>query len=156
MGRDALAFDYYLSLAHLYDTTDLNMPTSHNQRRGAIAESKFITECLQRDFEPHMPVTPMPWDFIVTCPKGVLKVQIKSSRTNATVNSYNITTKTGCKRTGKMSDEIDVVGCYVCPIDTWWLIPREEIQGKTIKLNPSKATKSKHKKYQENWSIFYE
>lgn len=156
MGRDALAFDYYLSLAHLYDTTDLNMPTSHNQRRGAIAESKFITECLQRDFEPHVPVTPMPWDFIVTCPKGVLKVQIKSSRTNASVNCYNITAKTGHKRSEKMSDEIDVVGCYVCPIDTWWLIPREEIKGKTVKLNPSKDSKSKHKKYQENWSIFYE
>lgn len=156
MGRDTLTFDSFLSLAHFYDTTDLNMPTSNNQRRGAIAESKFITECLKRNFEPHMPVTPMPWDFIVTCPKGVLKVQIKSTRTAASANCFNITAKTGYKRYKTMSDEIDVVGCYVCPIDTWWLIPREEIKGKTLKLNPLKNSKSKHKKYQENWSIFYE
>jgi hypothetical protein len=72
MGGDTLELehDYYLSLANLYDTTDLNMPSSNAQRIGAIAESRFTTECLERNFEPHLPTTPMPWDFIVTCPAG--------------------------------------------------------------------------------------
>ena len=85
------AYDYYLKLAELYDTIDLDvhwdwkkqheevMPSSNSQRIGAIAESKFITECLERNFEPHLPTTPMPWDFIVTCPAGTLKTQIKST-----------------------------------------------------------------------------
>ena len=80
MGRDTLEYDYYLKVAELYDTVDLTytMPTSKTQRTGAIAESRFVTECLERNFEPHVPTTPMPWDFIVTCPAGVLKVQIRS------------------------------------------------------------------------------
>ena len=156
MGRDALEFDYYLSLAQLYDTTDLNMPSSSAQRIGAIAESKFITQCLERDFEPHVPTTPMPWDFIVTCPAGILKVQIKSSQSKSTTNTYLVGTAAGRAHKNRMCDTIDVVGCYIPPIDTWWLIPRGNIHGKTIKLNPEPYSKGKHKKYQNNWSIFYE
>ena len=56
MGTDTLEleYDYYLSLAKLYDTIDLDvpwdwkqqqqdMPTSKSQRIGAIAESRFRT-----------------------------------------------------------------------------------------------------------------
>ena len=169
MGRDALAeieYDYYLSLAKLYDTIDLDvpwdwrrqqlMPSSKSQRIGAIAESRFITECLERDFEPHTPTTPMPWDYIVTCPSGMLKVQIKSTSSKDTKSCYSCITSTGCKGKDYMSDDIDVVGVYIVPIDTWWMIPRETITSKTIKLNPEPDSQSKFKKYQNNWSIYYD
>ena len=82
MGRDALKqepeFDYYLSLAELYDTTELNvhwdwkkeqtyntMPQSKTQRIGTIADASFTTERLERDLEPDEPPTPMHCDFIV-------------------------------------------------------------------------------------------
>ena len=79
MVRDALImdevqYDSYTTLAYLYDTQDLTMPSSNAQRIGAIAETRFIAECLERDFEPHTPTTPMPWDFIVHCPAGDLRV----------------------------------------------------------------------------------
>ena len=74
-----IEYDMYTTLATVYDTQDLTMPSSSAQRIGAIAEARFITECLQRDFEPHTPTTPMPWDYIVHCPAGDLKVQIKST-----------------------------------------------------------------------------
>jgi hypothetical protein len=164
-----IEYDYYLKLAELYDTIDLDvpwdwkqqhedsyMPSSKAIRTGAIAEQRFITECLERNFEPHTPVTPMPWDFIVTCPAGILKVQIKSSQTKSTANTYLVGTASGNTQKNKMCDTIDVVGCYIPPLDTWWLIPRDEIAGKSIKLNPEPSSKGKHKKYQENWSIFYE
>ena len=164
-----IEYDYYLKLAELYDTIDLDvpwdwkqqhedsyMPSSNAIRTGAIAEQRFITKCLERNFEPHTPVTPMPWDFIVTCPAGILKVQIKSSKSKSTVNSYLVSTASGTTHKHRMCDTIDVVGCYISPIDTWWLIPRHEIKGKTVKLNPQPSSKGKHKKYQENWSIFYE
>ena len=38
----------------------------------------------------------------------------------------------------------------------WWLIPRYDLTGKTAKLNPEPTSKNKYKKYQDNWSIFYE
>jgi len=169
MGTNTLElqYDYYLSLAKLYDTIDLevpwdwrqqqqDMPSSNAQRIGAIAESRFITECLERDFEPHVPTTPMPWDFIITCPAGTLKVQIKSTAKKYSSPYYQINTSTGCKNKDTMCDSIDIVGCYVAPIQTWWMIPRNEITGVSIKLNPEHTTKSKYKKYQENWSVYYE
>jgi hypothetical protein len=161
-------YDYYLNLAHLYDTIDLEvpwdwrkqhvqnyMPSSNAQRIGAIAESKFQTECLERDFEPHMPATPMPWDFIVTCPAGMLKVQVKSSSVRDG-QCYSVVTSSGCKGKLKMSNEVDIVACYIPPENMWWMIPRYDLGGKTIKLNPEPTSKSRYKKYQENWSIFYE
>jgi len=164
-----LEYDYYLSLANLYDTTDLDvswdwknqhnnneMPSSNSQRIGAISESRFITECLERDFEPHVPTTPMPWDFIVTCPAGILKVQIKSTTHKSSTNSYALSTSTGVAQKASMCDTIDVVGCYVIPEDTWWMIPRKQIKALSIKLSVLPQSKSRYKKYQENWSIFYE
>ena len=83
---DEIEYDYYTSLATLYDKQDIRqpyllhtMPSSNAQRIGAIAEARFITECLERNFEPHTPTTPMPWDYIVHCPAGDLKVQVKST-----------------------------------------------------------------------------
>ena len=163
-----IQYDYYLNLAHLYDTIDLDvpwdwrkqhvqnyMPSSNAQRIGAIAESKFQTECLERDFEPHMPTTPMPWDFIVTCPAGMLKVQVKSTSTREG-QSYSVVTSSGCKGKATIGHDVDVVACYVSPENMWWMIPRYDLGGKTIKLNPEPTSKSRYKKYQENWSIFYE
>ena len=163
-----IQYDYYLNLAHLYDTIDPDvpwdwrkqhvqnyMPSSNAQRIGAIAESKFQTECLERDFEPHMPTTPMPWDFIVTCPAGMLKVQVKSSSVREG-QCYSVVTSSGCTGKSKMSHDVDVVACYVAPEKMWWMIPRSQLGGKTIKLNPEPTSKSRYKKYQENWSIYYE
>jgi len=156
MGRDALTYDYYLSLASLYDTTDLNMPSSNPQRIGAIAESRFTTECLERNFEPHLPTTPMPWDFIVTCPAGTLKVQIKSTSRKSSANTYIVATSTGTGRKETLCDSIDVVGCYIIPERMWWMIPRKEVNSLSVKVSMLPDSKSKYKKYQENWSIFYE
>ena len=158
MGGDTLDYDWHLKVAELYDTVDLRfpMPSSNSQRIGAIAESRFITECLERDFEPHIPTTPMPWDFIVTCPAGTLRVQIKATSKKLSANTYGINSGSGHTRKAAMCDTIDVVGCYVLPEKTWWLIPRDNVSGLTIKLSTLPNSKSKHKKYQNNWSIFYE
>ena len=164
-----IQFDYYLKLAQLYDTIDLDvpwdwrnqytekqpMPSSNAQRIGAIAESMFITECLERDFEPHMPTTPMPWDFIVTSPAGMLKVQVKSTSYRKG-SSYSINTSVGCRGKDHLSTDIDIIACYIPPEKTWWLIPRYDLTGVCVKLNPNPTSKNKYKKYQENWSVFYE
>jgi len=47
---DEVQYDMYTTLATLYDTHDLTMPTSKAQRIGTIAETVFIKECLERDF----------------------------------------------------------------------------------------------------------
>ena len=154
-----LEYDFYSNLAQLYDTQDLNypvkMPSSNEQRIGAIAESKFITDCLERDFEPHLPVTPMPWDFIVHCPAGDLKVQVKCTSVRTKEGNFNINSGSGTTKKTPIGSEVDILACYVSPIDTWWMIPQSELSSKTIKLYAEHNTKSKYKKYQNNWSQYY-
>ena len=102
-----LEYDYYLSLANLYDTTDLDvswdwknqhnnneMPSSNSQRIGAISESEVYNRMSEREtLNLTLPTTPMPWDFIVTCPAGILKVQIKSTTHKSSTNSYTVSHK---------------------------------------------------------------
>lgn len=146
---DEIQYDSYTTLAYLYDTQDLTMPSSNAQRIGAIAETRFIAECLERDFEPHTPTTPMPWDYIVHCPAGDLKVQVKSTSCK-TERCYNVNTGSGSTAKEHMSDMIDVVAVYLSPIDEWWMIPRSVITAVTLRLYPENASKSKYKKYQNN------
>jgi len=164
---DEIQYDSYTTLAQVYDTQDLTvgydwrqqyqdkMPSSNAQRIGAIAETRFVAQCLERDFEPHTPTTPMPWDFIVHCPAGDLKVQVKSTSTKIH-NHYMVNTATGTSTKVHMSNIVDVVAIYIAPIKQWWMMPRDAVTSKTIKLYPETPTKSKYKKYQNNWSIYYE
>jgi len=161
---DEIEYDYYTTVAELYDTQDISypyewrqhMPSSKEQRIGAIAETRFITECLERDFEPHTPTTPMPWDYIVHCPAGDLKVQVKSTSVKHKDNYYSVSTGSGSTSKAHMSDLVDVVACYAAPIDMWWMIPRTTVSGLVIKLYDDNSSKSKYKKYQNNWSVYYE
>jgi hypothetical protein len=152
---DEIQYDSYTTLAHLYDTQDLTMPSSNSQRIGAIAEMRFISECLERDFEPHTPTTPMPWDFIVHCPAGDLKVQIKSTSVKHRA-SYQANTGSGCTGKEHIPDIVDIVGIFIAPLSQWWMIPQSIITSKTLKLYPDTPSKSKYKKYQNNWSAYYE
>ena len=131
------------------------MPSSESQRVGTIAEVAFVRQCLERSFEPHPTTTPMPWDFLVTCPSGLHKVQVKC--TNGKHGSaYKVVTGVG--HTGKdiTSYDVDVFACYVMPIDIWWIIPRKHVgNSQTINLCPSPLSKAKYKQYQNNWSLFY-
>ena len=152
---DEVQYDMYTTLAYLYDTQDLTMPSSNAQRIGAIGEARFIAECLERDFEPHTPTTPMPWDFIVHCPAGDLKVQVKS--TSCIKDNYYVV-NTSCGKTNKehIPSTVDVVAVYLAPIQEWWMIPQSVVTSLTIKLFSDNPSKSKYKKYQNNWSIYYE
>jgi len=152
---DEIQYDSYTTLATLYDTQDLTMPSSNAQRIGAIAETRFVSECLERDFEPHTPTTPMPWDFIVHCPAGDLKVQVKSTSVKHRA-AYQVNTGSGCTGKEHIPDIVDIVGVFIAPLSLWWMIPQSIITSKTLKLYPDTPSKSKYKKYQNNWSAYYE
>ena len=152
---DEVQYDMYTTLATIYDTKDLTMPSSNAQRIGAIAETRFITECLERDFEPHTPTTPMPWDYIVHCPAGDLKVQVKSTSCKVD-RCYNVNTGSGRTSKEHIPNIVDVVAVYLAPINEWWMIPQSVVTAVTLRLYSDNPSKSKYKKYQNNWSIYYE
>ena len=159
-----------LALAWAYDTQDLRVPwdwkeqqqqrtmVSKLQREGAVYESEFRTECLRRDFEPHDPTVPQAYDFIVTCPAGALKVQVKGTNHLGEYGGYKLMTCTG-KAPKKPIDKnkVDVIVCYVDPEKAWYVIPSADSIPKTIKLMAgNKRSASKYEKYRDNWSPFYE
>ena len=162
--------DTCLALAWAYDTQDLRVPwdwkgqqqqrtmVSKQQQQGAVYESEFRTECLRRGFEPHDPTIPVAWDFIVLCPAGTLKVQVKGTESPSEYGSYKLMTSTGF-RVKKAIDrnKVDVVVCYIDPEKTWYVIPNDKPLPKTIKLMAgNKRSASKYEKYRDNWSPFYE
>jgi len=162
--------DTCLALAWAYDTQDLRVPwdwkgqqqqrtmVSKQQQQGAVYESEFRTECLRRGFEPHDPTVPQAWDFIVLCPAGTLRVQVKGTEHRSEYGSYKLTTSSGF-RVKKVIDrnKVDVVVCYIDPEKTWYVISNDKPLPKTVKLMAgNKRSASKYEKYRDNWSPFYE
>jgi len=161
--------DTCLALAWAYDTQDLRVPwdwkgqqqqrtmVSKKQQQGAVYESEFRTECLRRGFEPHDPTIPVAWDFIVLCPAGTLKVQVKGTECQGEYGSYRLATNAGRSKKTVISAEVDVVVCYIDPEKTWYVIPNDIPIPKTLKLMAgNKRSASKYEKYRDNWSPFYE
>jgi hypothetical protein len=162
--------DTCLALAWAYDTQDLRVPwdwkaqqqerrtmVSKTQQQGAVYESEFRTECLRRGFEPHDPTIPVAWDFLVTCPAGMLKVQVKGTNCKGEYGSYRLATNTGRSKKSVIGSEVDVVVCYIDPEKAWYIMPNDKPLPKTIKLMAgNKRSASMYEKYRGNWSPFYE
>jgi len=128
----------------------------HSIVLGALYESEFEAEALRRGFVPHRPAYPAPWDFLVECPKGILKVQVKGTSASDQDNSFKIMTSAGSKKKRAIGDEVDVIACWADPVRVWYLIPTSSKPSVTIRLfaaNPRSS--SKYEKYRENWSPFY-
>ncbi len=133
--------------------------TSSNAFNGTIFESEFVVEALRRGFIPHPPIATMPWDFVVECPAGLLKVQVKGTSLTADKDgSYKVM---ACRRKGDrikslLGDEVDVIVCWLDQERVWYIVPSSEQTAKCIRFYAkNKRTKSKNEKYRNNWSIFY-
>lgn len=167
--NEQVEVDTCLALAWAYDTQDLRVPwdwkeqqqqrtmVSKTNIQGAVYESEFRTECLRRGFEPHDPTVPQAWDFIVTCPAGDLRVQVKGTEVKGEYGSYKLMTCTGSVVKKSIGNEVDLVVCFVDPEKAWYVLPNTIKIPKTIKLMAgNKRSSSKYEKYRDNWSPFYE
>tara|TARA_R100000900_G_scaffold99144_4_gene76654 strand:- start:116 stop:523 length:408 start_codon:yes stop_codon:yes gene_type:complete len=130
-----------------------------NVLNGAVYEAEFQAEALRRGFVPHLPVVPMSWDVLVTCPSGILKVQVKgTSQMSSEPNdySYKIMTSRGAGKKYSIKEEVDVIACWVDPRSLWYLIPQSKLKAKCVRLYADATkTRSKYQKYKEDWSLFY-
>ena len=132
----------------------------HNYHLGALYEAEFEAEVLRRGFIPHRPALPVAWDFLVDCPNGVLKVQVKGTSSASSEdggNSFKIMTSQGTKKKRAIGDEIDVVACWADPVRVWYIIPTSAKPSKCIRLfAATPRSSSKYEKFRENWSPFYD
>jgi hypothetical protein len=131
-----------------------------NVTLGSLYEAEFEAEALRRGFIPHRPTLPVAWDFLVDCPKGVLKVQVKGTSaisSEPSDNSFKVMTSQGTFKKRAIGDEVDVIACWVDPVRVWYIIPTSSKPTKCIRLfAASPRSSSKYEKFRENWSPFYD
>ncbi len=127
---------------------------------GGIYEAEFEAEALRRGFVTHRPTLPVAWDFLVDCPAGILKVQVKGTSTVSSElgdNSFKLMTSTGSNKKKKIGEDVDVIACWVDPVRVWYVIPTVSNPTKCIRLfAASPRSSSKYEKFRENWSPFYD
>jgi len=121
----------------------------NNNSRGAVAEFKFATLCLEAGLEVSQPVMDSyAYDFIVGHER--LRVQVKTTGgiESGSTNRYKIITARGCKSKKKYTkEEIDIFAIYLSEIDTWYIIPIEFVNSVTVNIYPSREGK---------YSMFFE
>jgi hypothetical protein len=127
---------------------------------GGIYEAEFEAEALRRGFVTHRPTLPVAWDFLVTCPKGILKVQVKGTGAVSSEpgdTSFKVMTSQGSNKKKNIGEDVDVVACWVDPVRVWYVIPTSTKPTKCIRLfAASPRSSSKYEKFRENWSPFYD
>ena len=132
----------------------------HNYQIGALYEAEFEAECLRRNFIPHRPTLPVAWDFIVECPKGLLKVQVKGTSASSSEDggrSFKVMTSSGTKKKRTIGEEVDVIACWIDPVKVWYVIPSAAKPTKCIRLfAASSRSSSKYEKFRNNWAPFYD
>lgn len=131
---------------------------SSNVINGAVFEAEFQAEALRRSFVPHVPCLPTSWDFLVTCPRGVLKVQVKgtSSPITGSATEYKVMTSQGQGTKTIIGKEVDVLACWIDPLRVWYLIPTNNKIPKCMSLYAGvKRSASKYEQYRDNWAPFY-
>lgn len=131
---------------------------STNLLNGTIFETEFTAEALRRGFLPHHPVTPVPWDFIVDCPAGLLKVQVKGTINHSDDgSSYKVMTSSGRNNVKKaIGSEVDVIACWIDVPRVWYILPTSVQVAKCVRLAANnKRSTSKYEKYRDNWAPFY-
>jgi hypothetical protein len=137
---------------------------NNNKRDGFIYEMEFFTRALRNDLEVFLPAGDyLPQDCIVQNSEGkVFKVQVKGTRTASNEGPrrkfprYRLSTGSGQKGKSVISPkEVDVVACYLAPMDIFYLLPVKVLKGVTTWIYAGDPkTKSRLEKYRENWSIF--
>jgi hypothetical protein len=128
----------------------------NRKREGELAEARFVVKALEKGLivaSPHGDSSS--YDKLVDNGKRILKIQVKS--TSVRMNrSYKIHSTKGCtnKRKYEMAD-IDILACYIVPLDAWYLIPREVLGDRiTLSLFPHiKDSKGIYEQYKEKWSL---
>lgn len=127
---------------------------------GGIYEAEFEAEALRRGFVTHRPTLPVAWDFLVTCPKGVLKVQVKGTGVVSSEpgdTSFKVMTSQGSNKKKNIGEDVDLIACWVDPVRVWYIIPTSTKPTKCIRLfAASPRSSSKYEKFRENWSPFYD
>jgi len=125
-----------------------------SKAQGTASEILFRYLCLKIDVVTSVPDVDNGCGFdVITAYNGkLLKVQIKSTSYKEK-NGYRAMASHGSN--GKKSytkNHCDIIAVHIIDVDTWYLIPIEEIKAKIIKLYPDKLN-HRYSKYKSAWHL---
>jgi hypothetical protein len=137
-----------------------------NKRKGTAWEFAFYARALKEGLDVFLPCGDhLPQDCIVVNGAGkVFKVQIKgtssravSSHPNSKIERYKVIAAGGSNsKTPIDCTKVDVVACYILPLDLWYLIPCLALNNAVSAwFTPNyEKTKSKFEPFKEGWDYF--
>jgi len=128
------------------------------KRQGIITELRFMSEVSLREIAVSLPYGDNEKYDCITDGSELKRVQIKSTsrhETSSRLDAYNALVCHGASNKEKYtSEDCDIIAIYVIPYDAWYLIPVDEINGKTVKLYPHReGSTNKYEKWREAWSL---
>lgn len=129
--------------------------------QGIRYEFIFAAEAMKRELIPEQPVIPVAWDYTITHPITLqsLRVQVKGTNFHSNIKAsdrYSITAKCGASNVEKLDDRVvDVLACYVEPLNAWYNIPIHCVKGKSIWLYPNKPKSAgQYECWKFDWSVY--
>ena len=123
---------------------------------GTIAEKKFALKALESDCCIYEPVVDRDGcDFVVQKGADLVKVQVKSTVKRSTRGDwYRIGVKCGSNCEKYTKDSFDYLAVYIYERNLWYIIPFNELTGKTLRLDPDRV-ENKYNKYKEAWGLVF-
>lgn len=133
---------------------------SSNKARGTLYEHRFIVQCLERGLAPFIPIeSGSAQDLLVmNRDSTVFRVQVKGTsvpvQKGKGVVRYKISASTG-QYVKQVIDcqKVDIVAAYIDPLDSWYIIPCDEVNVTSVWISPSSQT-SRFEKYKDYWELF--
>lgn len=115
-------------------------------RKGNAAELAIAAEAARLGLSVLMPLTEHErYDLVLGIPGRLLRVQCKWGKRQGDVVIANLETSRRCRdgyiRTRYTADEVDAIGVYCEGLDSCFLIPIEDVEGKaaiTLRLAPTR------------------
>lgn len=125
--------------------------------QGCLGEAIFITECIKRNIQVNQPINDIyGYDFIIKSKLNYLAIQVKTTlkpdMRYPGKPSYKIHVRKGANCEAYKRSDFDCLAAYLISLDIWYIIPIEEINKTTIRINPN-SSKCKYAQYKENWSM---
>lgn len=134
------------------------MKKTNNVKFGKSSEFLFVSEILKRELAILQPLDESnDFDFVVNGKKVQVRSTkaIKNTRLKYKDKIYTVP-RYSCNFPKKNKD-IDILVCYIEPINKWYIIPFKELKTKygSLVVNYNTHVANSYEKYADNWRVFY-
>lgn len=131
----------------------------NTRNKGALAEYRFISTAISLDLKVLVPaVEGYAYDCIIDNNRTLYKIQIKyASKDKRRSNVFSTMLQRRIKSTNPTyrkykANEVDFYAIYIWYIDTFYIIPFEEVTISSLSLDP-KNDNNKYNQYKNNWEL---